>query len=116
MRTSNSGKVIATFCIVTNDRKKNQDTGEFEDSNVSFWNIVAFGSLAENVIESLTKGTATIVVGKAMQEEYTKDGETKKAWKVIADDAGPSVRFATAKVAGSDAGLRRSAAVDEPPF
>lgn len=55
---------------------------------------MAFGQLAENAVESLVKGTAVLVTGRAAQEEWeTKDGQKRRSIKVTADEVAPSLRF-----------------------
>lgn len=128
MRFSASGKAVTTFSVVTSRRVRNDQSGEWEDRDTTFWNCVAFGSLAENIAESaLSKGMAVIVCGRAYQEEWeAKDGSRRRSVKVTADDVAPSLRFASAKVARAqrDRGRQDRApdpwdgerAGSEPPF
>jgi single-strand DNA-binding protein len=75
MRFSATGTPVARFIVVTSRRVKDKTSGEWSDADTSFCDVVAFGQLAENVAESLDKGTAVIVTGRAAQEEWeTKDG------------------------------------------
>ena len=126
MRYSNAGKPVTKFAVVTSRRVKDQQTNEWSDADVTFWDCVAFGQLAENCAESLEKGTAVIVQGNASQEEWTtKDGEKRRSMKVVADEVAPSLRFASAQVAKaarSEGGQQQAPreenpwANDEPPF
>lgn len=124
MRFSSNGKPITRFAVVTSRRAKNQQTGDWEDKDTTFWECVAFGQLAENVADALLKGAAVIVVGSAAQEEWeAKDGTKRRSMKVIADDIAPSLRFASAKVMKADrkgaADVREEADPwqgDQPPF
>jgi single-strand DNA-binding protein len=78
LRFSASGAPVARFTVVTSRRVKDKQTGEWSDAETSFWDCVAFGQLAENVAESLAKGTAVIVTGRAAQEEWeTKVGQKR---------------------------------------
>jgi single-strand DNA-binding protein len=124
MRFSAAGKPVTTFSVVTSKRVKNDGSGEWEDRDTTFWDVVAFGQLAENIAESLVKGTAVVVTGSAYQEEWeAKDGTKRRSLKVTADDVAPSLKFASAKVAKAE---RRDAKAqsrsedpwsnDEPPF
>jgi single-strand DNA-binding protein len=100
LRFSASGKPVTKFAVVTSRRFKNQQTSEWEDRDTTFWDCVAFGELAQNVAESLTKGTAVVVTGHAAQEEWqTKDGEKRRSMKVVAEDVAPSLRWASARIA-----------------
>ena len=126
MRYSNAGKPVVKFAVVTSRRVKDQQTNEWSDADTTFWDCVAFGQTAENVAESLEKGTAVIVQGNAAQEEWTtKDGEKRRSMKVVAEDVAPSLRFHSAKIskAARSADGPKSApreenpwANDEPPF
>ena len=103
LRFSASGSPVARFTVVTSRRIKDKTSGEWSDADTSFWDCVAFGQLAENVAESLTKGTAVIVTGRAAQEEWeTKDGQKRRSIKVTADEVAPSLRWASAKVARAE--------------
>jgi single-strand DNA-binding protein len=101
LKFGNSGKAIARFSVVTSRRVLNKTTNEWSDEDTTWWNCTAFGSLAENVAESLEKGCAVIVTGRAASESWNdkNTGEKRTAMKVIADEVAPSLRFATAKVA-----------------
>jgi single-strand DNA-binding protein len=98
LRYSAAGKPVATFSVVTSRRVKDDKTGEWEDRDTSFWNCVAFGEPAENIVESLEKGTAVIVTGSAYQEEWEQEGQKRRTVKVLCDDVAPSLRWNSAKV------------------
>lgn len=99
MRFSATGTPVAKFTVVTSRRVKDKTTNEWSDADTSFWDCVAFGQLAENVAESLDKGTAVIVTGRAAQEEWeTKDGQKRRSIKVTVDEVAPSLRWASAKI------------------
>jgi single-strand DNA-binding protein len=55
--------------------------------------------MAEPVVESLSKGSAVIVVGKAKESEWTdKDGNVRKSIEVVADAIGPDLRWSSSVV------------------
>ncbi|MBW8827476.1 MAG: single-stranded DNA-binding protein [Acidobacteria bacterium] len=79
---------------VWNDRQTNE-----RREQVSFFNVVGWGTLAENAGESLSKGSRVIITGRLEQRSYeTPDGEKKSVVEVIADEIAPSLRWATAQV------------------
>src|SRR5688500_15252835 len=79
---------------VWNDRQTNE-----RKEQTSFFNVTAWGSLAENAGESLAKGSRVVVTGRLEQRSYeTPDGEKKSVVDVIADEIAPSLRWATAQV------------------
>lgn len=94
LKFTQQGKAIAKFGVVTSRRVKDQNSGEWSDADTSFWDVSAFGEMAENICESVSKGTRVIVTGIMRQESWEKEGEKKYAWKVIADDVAVSCKFA----------------------
>ena len=103
LRFSAKGQPIAKFTVVTSRRVRDGQSGEWSDADTSFWDCVAFGQLAENVAESVAKGTAVIVAGRAAQRTWeTKEGEKRRSIEVTADEVAPSLRFATCKVARAE--------------
>jgi len=65
----------------------------------SFFDIVSYGTLAENVSESLQRGSRIMVTGRLEQRSWeTQEGEKRSKVEVIADEIGPSLRWATAQI------------------
>jgi single-strand DNA-binding protein len=96
LRFTAGGKGIASFGIAVNRRW--QQAGEWQEK-VSFFNVTAWDTLGENAAASLTKGTRVIVTGRLEQREYeTKDGEKRNVVEIVADEIGPSLRWARADV------------------
>lgn len=111
---SGRGTAVARFAVVTS-RSFKDDAGNWQEKDTSFWNCVAFGQLAENIAESLEKGTAVVVVGNAAEEHWeTKEGEKRKAVKVTAEEVAPSLKFASAKVSRSDRSGGQFQGTDRP--
>src|ERR1700722_15334009 len=91
MRFTSSGTAVAQFAVVTVRRVKNGEI--WEDQDVSFLDCTAFGQFAENIVESLEKGSSVIVSGMMKQESWTnKDNEKRTGWKVLVDDLGVSIK------------------------
>lgn len=102
LRFSNSGMATAKFGMAVNYRRQNRQTNEW-DETVSFFNVVCFGDMAENVSECLTKGTRVIVTGRMEVRPWeTQEGEKRQSVEVIADEIGPSVRWATVDIKKTD--------------
>lgn len=96
LRFTTGGRAVANFGLAVNRRY--QQNGEWQES-VSFFNVTCWGSLAENVAASVTKGTRLIVSGRLEQREFeTKDGEKRSTVEVVADEVGPSLRWARCEV------------------
>lgn len=98
LRFTPSGQAIATFGLAVNRRWQNRQTQEWEEAT-SFFDIVCWGTLGENVSESLSKGARVVVAGRLEQRSWeTPDGDRRSKVEVIADDVGPSLRWATAEI------------------
>ena len=98
LRFTPSGAAVANFGLAVNRRWRNQQTNEWEEQ-VSFFDVVCWRELAENVAESLTKGSRVIVTGRLDQRSWeTDNGEKRSKVEVVADEVGPSLRWATAQV------------------
>jgi single-strand DNA-binding protein len=98
LRFTNSGQAVATFGLAVNRRWQNRQTQEWEES-VSFFDITCWAQLAENVAESVQKGSRVLVTGRLDQRSWeTQDGEKRSKIEIIADEVGPSLRWATAQV------------------
>lgn len=120
LRFTPSGAPVANFGLAVNRRWRNQQTNDWEEQT-SFFDIVAWRDLAENVAESLQRGMRVMVVGRLEQRSWeTQEGEKRSKVEVIADEVGPSLRWATAEVTkterrGSAASEASAPARNEPP-
>ena len=98
LRYTPNGAAVAKFRVAVNRRYKDQ-SGEWKDGDTSYFTVHAWRTLAENVAESLTRGANVIVVGRLQQRSWeTQDGEKRTVIEIEADEVGPSLRWATAKV------------------
>lgn len=92
-----SGIPVASFTVAVSKRVKDGDT--WKDGPTSFVRCTVWRQYAENVAESLAKGTKVVVIGSMGQREYeTKDGEKRSVWECQVEDVGPALRNATASV------------------
>ena len=98
LRFTPSGQAVATFGLAVNRRWQNRQTQAWEEST-SFFDVVSWGRLAENVAESVTKGTRVMVSGRLDQRSWeTQEGEKRSKIEVVADDVGASLNWATVQV------------------
>ena len=112
LRFTPSGQATATFGLAVNRRWQNRQTQEWEEAT-SFFDVVCWREMAENVSESLAKGTRVIVSGRLEQRSWeTPEGERRSKIEIIADELGPSLRWATAQVAKNE---RRGPAGESSP-
>jgi len=96
LRYTTGGRGVASFGLAVNRRY--QVNGEWQEQ-VSFFNVVAWADLGENAAASLHKGNRIVVTGRLEQRSYeTREGEKRSVTEVIADDLGPSLRWAQAQV------------------
>src|SRR5262245_26153319 len=96
LRFTTGGRAVASFGLAVNRRY--QVNGEWQEQT-SYFNVTAWGQLGENAAQSLSKGARTIVAGRLEQREYeTREGEKRSVVEVVADEIGPSLRWATAQV------------------
>jgi len=96
LRFTTGGRGQASFGLAVSRRY--QVNNEWQEQT-SFFNVVAWGTLGENAAASLNKGTRIIVTGRLEQRSYeTQQGEKRNVVEVIADEIGPSLRWARAEV------------------
>jgi len=97
LRFTQGGMAVANFGLAWN--KKKQD-GEDE---VSFFDVSCFRSLAENVAESITKGSRVIIYGTLSQRSWeNQEGERRSKVEIIADDVAPSLKWASAEISRNE--------------
>ena len=102
LRFTASGQATANFGLAVNRRWQNKQTNAWEEA-VSFFNIVAWRELAENCGESLRKGTRAMVTGRIEQRSWENaEHEKKTIVEIVADEIGPSLRWATAQVSRNE--------------
>ncbi len=102
IRYTRDGQATTTLGLAVNRRWQDRSTNEWEEST-SFFNVVCWRDMAENAALSLGKGMRVVVTGRIEQRTWaTGEGEQRSRVEVIADDLGPSLRFATAEVQRSE--------------
>ncbi|MCA1692940.1 MAG: single-stranded DNA-binding protein [Actinobacteria bacterium] len=102
LRFTNTGQATATFGLAVNRVWNDRQTNEKREST-SFFDIVCWREMAENVSESLQKGSRVLVTGRIEQRSWeTAEGDRRSKIEVIADEVGPSLRWATAEIRKND--------------
>lgn len=98
LRYTPGGQAVASFGVAVNRRWQNRQTQEWEEA-VSFFDVTAWAQLAENVSESVAKGTRVTITGRLDQRSWeTPEGEKRSKVEVVADDIAISLKWATAEV------------------
>ena len=99
LRFTPSGAAVANFRIASTPRTFDRQTNEWKDGDAMFLNCAVWRQAAENVAESLQKGMRVVVQGNLRSRQYeTREGEKRTVYEIEADDVGPSLKSATAKV------------------
>jgi single-strand DNA-binding protein len=131
LRFTPSGQANARIGVAVNRRWQDKGSGEWNEAT-SFFDVICWRELAENVSESLKRGTRVIVTGRLEQRTWEQEGNKRSVVEIIADEVAPSLRWATAKVekterrsggdqggGGGGSGFGRSAPAAEqqpPPY
>jgi single-strand DNA-binding protein len=134
LRFTPSGVAVANFTIADTPRYLDKTTNEWKDGDTLWMRCSIWREAAENVAESLTKGTRVTATGKLTQRQYEKDGVKHTVIEMTVDEIAPSLKYATARVTkrAKDGGAPRQqsggsndpwgngnsypGADDEPPF
>jgi single-strand DNA-binding protein len=67
------------------------------EQEASFFTVIVWRDQAEHAAESLSKGSRVVVMGRLQQRTWTaEDGSARSTVEVVADELGPSLRWATA--------------------
>src|SRR6201991_5045582 len=99
LRFTPSGAAVANFRIASTPRTFDRQTNEWKDGDALFLSCSVWRQAAENCAESLQRGMRVIVQGRLKQRSYeTREGEKRTVYEIEADEVGPSLKNATAKV------------------
>ena len=99
LRFTPSGAAVANFTVASTPRAFDRQSNEWKDGETLFMRCSVWRDAAENVAESLQRGTRVIVSGRLKSRSYeTKEGEKRTVIEMEVDEVGPSLRYATAKV------------------
>lgn len=98
-RTFSSGSKLASFRVASTPYHIDKSTGQRQEDETLFINCTAWGSLADHIMGSLSKGMRVIVEGFLASRSYqTQQGEKRTLMEIKVNDIGPSLRFATCSV------------------
>jgi single-strand DNA-binding protein len=105
LRFTPSGAAVANFTIASTPRTFDRQSNEWKDGETLFMRCSVWREAAENVAESLTRGTAVIAQGRLQSRSFeTREGEKRTVVEMQVDEIGPSLRRATAKVTKAQRG------------
>ncbi len=105
LRFTPSGAAVANFTVASTPRAFDRQSNEWKDGETLFMRCSVWRDAAENVAESLGRGTRVIVSGRLKSRSYeTKEGEKRTVVEMEVDEVGPSLRYASAKVTKTQRG------------
>jgi single-strand DNA-binding protein len=100
LRWTPSGAAVANFTIASTPRTLDRESQEWKDGEALFLRCSVWRQAAENVAESLTRGSRVMAQGRLRQRSFdTKEGEKRTVVELEVDEIGPSLRYATATIA-----------------
>jgi single-strand DNA-binding protein len=109
LRYTPNGAALVKFGVAVNRRFKDDATGQWKDGETSFFDVTAWRTLAENIAESITQGTRVVIVGRLRTNTWeTPEGEKRSKVEIEAEEIGPSLKWATAKVEKQGRGVGQS--------
>ncbi len=99
LRFTPAGAAVANFTIANTPRTFDRQANEWKDGDTLFMRCSIWREAAENVAETLTKGTRVIAQGRLVQRSYeTREGEKRTVVELQVEEIGPSLKYASAKV------------------
>jgi single-strand DNA-binding protein len=99
LRFTPSGAAVANFTVASTPRQFDRTSNDWKDGETLFMRCSVWRDAAENVAESLQRGTRVLVSGRLKSRSYeTKEGEKRTVIELDVDEVGPSLKYATAKV------------------
>ncbi|GAA2377322.1 single-stranded DNA-binding protein [Catellatospora methionotrophica] len=128
LRFTPTGAALCRFSVASTPRQFDKGTGAWTDGAPLYMNCTVWRDMAENVANSLVKGSRVVVTGRLKLNQWTTpEGDKRQGFQLDVDDVGASLRYATAQVkkltrsagqppaVGEDAWASDNGG-DEPPF
>lgn len=110
LRSTAGGTSVLNFGVAVNDRRKNQQTGEWEDY-ANFINCVMFGKRADALAQYLTKGLKVAIEGKLSYSQWeSQQGEKRSKVEVLVDE----IEFMSSRGEGGGRSFEPPAPADLP--
>ena len=107
LRSTASGMPVLGFGVAVNDRRKNQQTGEWEDYP-NFIDCTMFGTRAQSLSQYLSKGAKVSIEGKLRWSQWERDGQKRSKIEVIVDE----LEFMSSR----NSGAQQSGGYDAPAY
>ena len=99
LRFTTGGTAVCSFGVAWTPRRRNPQTGEWEDGETTFFNCSAWRDLGENIAATISKGTRVVVTGSVRSRDWEdRDGNKRTSIEIDVDDCAPSLRWAQAQI------------------
>ncbi len=99
LRFTPSGQAVASFTVASTPRTLDRASNEWKDGEALFLRCTVWRQAAENVAESLQKGTRVVIQGRLKQRSFeTREGEKRTVIELDVEEVGPSLKYATARI------------------
>lgn len=107
LRFTPDGRAVCTLRVAETERVKDQASGQWTDGETEFYDVIAWGDMAQNLVDSLEKGDRICASGKWQKQTWADDsGEPRSKIVLIARDCGPSCLFRQVMIDRSKKGNR----------
>jgi single-strand DNA-binding protein len=117
LRFTPSGAAVCNFTIATTPRIYDRQANEWRDGEAMFIRCNAWRAMAENITESLTRGTRVIVTGQLGQKNFeTREGDKRSSLELRVDEIGPALSYATATVRRAARSGGQQASTESDPW
>lgn len=110
LRHTTSGTAVLAIGVAVNDRRRNNQTGEWEDYP-NFVDCTMFGSRAEAISRYLSKGSKVAIEGKLRWSQWERDGQKRSKLEVIIDE----IEFMSSRNGGGNGGYQSNGGYDSRP-
>jgi len=116
LRYTQGGVAVVSVRVGSTPRQMNRQTNAWEDGETVWVRCTAWREVAENVAQTLTKGTRVVVTGrlKAPSAYQTAQGEARASLELEIEEIGPSLRYATATVSRKPREVGAAGAASSP--
>lgn len=99
LRFTTGGAAVCSFGVAWTPRRRNPQTGEWENGDTTYFNCSAWRDLAENIAASITKGSRVVVTGSVKARDWEdRDGNKRTSIEIDVEDCAPSLRWAQAQI------------------
>ena len=99
LKFTSSGAAVCNFTVASTPRTFDKATNEWKDGESLFMRVSVWRKQAENIAESLTRGSRVSVTGVLKQRSFeTKEGEKRIVIELEAEEVSASLKYATAKL------------------